>query len=112
MKFAVEHSDPAVIGITGDVLGGAEAMDFSRALSDLIRNGVTRVIIDLGEVHLMNSSGLGMLVGAAKSLKSANGALSVSGANAKIRDLFRMTRLDSLFVQYPSRDEALAAHAG
>jgi len=110
MTFTVEHTDPAIIKISGDVLGGADAMEFTQAVGDIIRAGVIRVVIDLGEVQLMNSSGLGMLVSAAKSLKSAQGVLSVVGANPKIRSLFKMTRLDSLFAQYQTRDEALAAH--
>lgn len=110
MTFTVEHTDPAVIRIAGDVLGGADAMEFTQAVGDLIRAGVARVVIDLSEVYLMNSSGLGMLVSAAKSLKSVQGVLSVAGANEKIQSLFKMTRLDLLFAQYPTREEALAAH--
>lgn len=110
MKFNIEHTDPAVVAIDGDVLGGAEAMEFTKAIGELIRSGIHHVVVDLTDVRLMNSSGLGMLVGASTSLRSANGTLAVAGANSKIRDLFKMTRLDSVLAQYETRTDALAAH--
>ena len=110
MTFSIEHNDPAVIALSGNVLGGAEAMEFSRAIGDLVRDGVRRMIVDLSDVPLMNSSGLGMLVGASTSLRSAGGSLAIAGANEKIQHLFRMTRLDSVLTHYPTRDEAVAAH--
>jgi anti-sigma B factor antagonist len=110
MTFSIEHNDPAVVALSGNVLGGAEAMEFSRAIGELVRSGVRRVIIDLTDVPLMNSSGLGMLVGASTSLRSAGGSLAVAGANEKIQHLFKMTRLDSVLAHYPTRDEAVAAH--
>ena len=110
MTFSIEHNDPAVIALSGNVLGGAEAMEFSRAIGDLVRDGVRRMIVDLSDVPLMNSSGLGMLVGASTSLRSAGGSLAIAGANEKIQHLFKMTRLDSVLTHYPTRDEAVAAH--
>lgn len=110
MKFTIEQTEPTVIAIHGDVLGGADAMEFTGAIGELIRKGVHHVVVDLSDVRLMNSSGLGMLVGASASLRSAKGTLAVAGANAKIRELFTMTRLDSVLAQYETRSEALAAH--
>jgi anti-sigma B factor antagonist len=111
MQFSIEHSDPAVILLSGNVLGGAEAMEFSRAVGELVRDGIRRVVVDLTEVPLMNSSGLGMLVGASTTLRSAGGSVAVAGANEKIQGLFKMTRLDSVLAQYATRDEAVAAYS-
>ncbi len=118
MTFTIEHNKPAgasanvpaVVLLSGNVLGGAEAVEFSRAIAGLLRDGVTRVIADLSDVPLMNSSGLGMLVAASSSMRSAGGVLAVSGANEKIQGLFKMTRIDSVLAHYPTRDEAMAAY--
>jgi anti-sigma B factor antagonist len=109
MKFTIEQNDPTVIAITGDVLGGADAMEFSRAINEQIREGAHQVIVDLSEVHLMNSSGLGMLVAASTSLRSSGGRLMVVGANERIKSLLKMTRLDSVFASYETRDAAVEA---
>ncbi len=110
MTFTIEHNDPAVVALDGNVLGGAEAMEFTRAVSDLVREGVRHVVVDLTNVPVMNSSGLGMLVGASTSLRTSGGSLAIAGANEKIQGLFRMTRLDSVLAQYATRDEAVAAY--
>ena len=111
MTFTIEeNSDPVVVALSGDVLGGADAMEFTRAIGEIVRGGQTRVIIDLSDVQLMNSSGLGMLVNASTSIRSAGGSFSVAGANPKIQSLFKMTRLDTVFANYSSRGEAVLAH--
>ncbi len=109
MTFTVEHTNPAIIALSGNVLGGADAMEFSKAVGDLIREGAQSVILDLTGVELMNSSGLGMLVSASKSLHSVEGDLVVVGANEKIKGLFKMTRLDSVFTQFATREEGVSS---
>lgn len=109
MTFSVEGSEPAIIALSGDVIGGAEALEFSGAVSELIRTGAHEVIVDLTNVRLMNSSGLGMLVGASTSLRSNQGTLMVACANERIQGLLKMTRLDSVFPSFDSREDAVAA---
>jgi anti-sigma B factor antagonist len=109
MTFALEQSDPAIVTLAGDVLGGAEAMEFTRAMGELLRTGARRIVIDVSDVSVMNSSGLGMLVGVSTSIRSAGGTVVVAGANEKILGLFRMTRLDSVLDNFPSRQAALAS---
>lgn len=109
MKHSIEQNEPTVIAIKGDVLGGADAMEFSRTISDQIRGGARQVIVDLTDVNLMNSSGLGMLVAASTSLRSSGGRLMVVGANDRIQSLLKMTRLDTVFTNYATRDAAVEA---
>ncbi len=110
MTFTIEQADPTVVVLSGDVLGGADALEFTRTISDLIREGTRHVVVDLEQVELMNSSGLGMLVSASGALRAAGGSMSIATANEKIQGLFRMTRLDSVLVNYPTRDEAISAN--
>lgn len=108
MKFTVEQTEPAIIVINGDVLGGADAMEFTSGVGELVREGARRVVVDMNAVELMNSSGLGMLVGAAKTVRGAGGEFCVVGANQKILSLFKMTRLDAVFRTFATREDALA----
>lgn len=110
MTFTIEQTEPTVVVLSGDVLGGADALEFTRTISDLIRDGARTVVVDLAQVELMNSSGLGMLVSASGALRSAGGSMSIASASEKIQGLFRMTRLDSVLAQYPTLDEAIAAN--
>ena len=108
MTFTVEHKDPAIILLSGSVLGGPEAMEFTEAIRDCISQGVINAVVDLTDVELMNSSGLGMLVAASRKFNAAGGGLALVGSNERIQKLFTMTRLDSVFRQYGSREEAVA----
>ncbi len=109
MIFTIERSDPAVIALAGEVLGGPDALEFTQAISEIVREGTSRLIVDMTDVPIVNSSGLGMLVNASTSLRSAGGRLAVSGANAKIRSLLKMTRLDTVFPSFDTREEAAAS---
>ncbi|MCE2502893.1 MAG: STAS domain-containing protein [Chlorobi bacterium] len=109
MTFRVDHSNPAMISLSGSVLGGPEAMEFTESVSGCIGKGIVNAVIDLSEVELMNSSGLGMLVAAFRTLTSAGGGLALVGPNERIQRLFTTTRLDSVFRQFESREEAVAS---
>ena len=109
MTFTVEHNDPALFSLNGSVLGGPEAMEFTEAVNSCISSGICHAVVDLSDVELMNSSGLGMLVAASRSLAGAGGGLALVGANDKLQKLFSMTRLDSVFRQYETCEEAVAS---
>ncbi len=62
-----------------------------------LESGVHNFIMDLTEVDFMDSAGLGQLVGALKKSAPHGGDVILVGPNKTIRDLLRMTRLDSIF---------------
>ncbi len=108
MTFEVEQGRPVVVALEGSALGGPEGMAFSSALSEALdaEKGAD-VVVDLTRVDIMNSSGLGMLVAASRSVKAAGGTLAIAGANEALQKLLRMTRLDTVFAQYETRDDAV-----
>jgi len=83
--------------------------------SDQIKNKVlslidanqTSLLIDLGEVDFIDSSGLGTLVSCLNSLKKAGGKLKICDIQENPRQVFEMTRLDRVFEIFYGRDEAL-----
>ncbi len=109
MEFTVENNDPLVVVLSGSVIGGAGALEFTRTVGDALRTGTRRVVVDLAEVPVMNSSGLGMLVSTYTTVRNSGGMFVLAGANEKILNLFKMTRLDLVFTHYPTRDEAMSA---
>ncbi len=84
-------------------------MEFTEAVNGCIGNGIVHAVVDMTDVELMNSSGLGMLVAASRSLVAAGGGIALVGANDRIRKLFSMTRLDSVFRQFGTPEEAIAS---
>jgi len=98
-----------VISLHGNLMGGPDASALNSTLHDLVKKGTTRVVLDLREVQFMNSSGLGILIGGASTLKNAGGGLAIAGAPEKILALITITRLGKVLATYPSVDAAVAS---
>ena len=79
------------------VLGGSDAAEFSRKVQDSAAAGVTKLILDLSAVEVMNSSGLGMLVAAHSTMKRHGGTLSFLHTPEVVMKLLRMTHLETVF---------------
>lgn len=110
MSFNVsEKYNCVVIEFKGNVMGGPDAVNLNEKLHDLIENDKTNVIVDLGKVKFMNSSGLGMLIGALTTMKKAGGDLRIANATDKIESLLIITKLITVFKHYKTLDEAAAS---
>jgi anti-sigma B factor antagonist len=59
--------------------------------------GSRRIVLDLTELGYMDSSGLGAIIGLYASAKSAGGRLEVINLSARVRQLFSITNVLSLF---------------
>ncbi|HEV2640134.1 MAG TPA: STAS domain-containing protein [Actinocrinis sp.] len=78
-------------------------------LADQARAGRHHLIVDMTEVAFMDSSGLGVLVGGLKRARTAGGSVTLTGANAHIHDVLRITGLLRVFPVCATTAEALSA---
>lgn len=99
-----------IIELKGNVMGGPSTEEFSDLLHSLVDKGKTNVIVDLGKVKFMNSSGLGMLIGGLTTLKKADGDLRICRADNKIESLLVVTKLITVFKHYKTLDEAVKSY--
>ncbi len=76
---------------------------------ELVDDGHTRLIVNLQEVGFMDSSGLGVLVGALKRLNERDGKLILVCPEGSPLKVLTITGLDKVFPIYASLDEALRA---
>lgn len=104
-----EKNDLAVIEFEGKVIGGPDAVSLNEKLHELINAGKANVIIDLGKVKFMNSSGLGMLISSLTTLRKAGGDLRIANHSDKIKELLEITQLAAVFRQFDSVSEAEAS---
>lgn len=111
MSFNVsEKYNCVVIEFKGNVMGGPDAVSLNEELHELIENDKTNVVVDLGKVKFMNSSGLGMLIGALTTMKKAGGDLRIANATDKIESLLIITKLITVFKHYKTLDEAIVSY--
>ncbi len=87
------------------ILDGTKATSFRQEISEQVDAGAGVVVIDLKEVTFMDSSGLGALVLALKTVRAANCELVVCSINEQIKILFELTSMDRVFKIFPNREE-------
>jgi anti-sigma B factor antagonist len=78
-------------------------------LIDLMADGHHRVIVDMDAVTFIDSNGLGVLIGALKRLRLANGDLRVAVSTDPVLRTMRVTGLHRVFGPYGSVDDAVAS---
>lgn len=104
-----EENGVTIIALSGKIMGGPEATQINDQIHALIDQNKKNLIIDLEEVDWMNSSGLGILIGAITTLKNNGGKLALINVSERIRNLFRITKLKDVFPVYPDKHSAMQA---
>ena len=108
IKEKVE-SDVAILTFKGDILGEPETSNIRDKIHSLVNDEVKHVVIDLGGVNFMNSSGLGALIASLTTMRGAGGDLRLARVGGKVQNLFVMTQLVKVFDTYETVDRALVS---
>src|SRR5256885_6216537 len=88
------------------------APQLRQRLISLVEAGDRQVVVDLGRVDFLDSTGLGVLVGALKRLRGVNGELTLVCGQERLLKIFRITGLDRVFTLYDTVDAATAGSDG
>ncbi|MEN8193238.1 MAG: STAS domain-containing protein [Bacteroidota bacterium] len=102
-----EKYGAVVITLKGNVMGGPDSQEFQDLLHKLFDDNKKNIVVDLGGVKFMNSTGLGMLISGYTSVKNGGGSLKLANATEKINSLLVITKLITIFDNYNSVDEAV-----
>jgi len=78
-------------------------------LLELVNEGKRQIVIDLGGVEFLDSTGLGVLVGGLKRVRSHEGDLRLVCTQSRILKVFEITGLTTVFSIFDSVDAATAA---
>ena len=111
-EFAItEHpseGDRHVLAVRGEI-DLFTAPELKQVLAESIENGRVRIVIDLTETTFLDSTALGVLIGAVKRLRSRDGALALVNTDENISKTFEITGLDQIFAIVGTRDDAVAS---
>ncbi|MDX1978165.1 MAG: STAS domain-containing protein [Pseudanabaenaceae cyanobacterium bins.68] len=83
------------------------AAKFRKEVNDLTAQNLKYLVVDLDDVGFMDSSGLGALVSALKSVKASNGEMVVCGLSEQVQMLFELTSMGKIFKIYGNVQEFL-----
>lgn len=82
------------------------------AINALIEKEVFSIVVNLEDVRYVDSTGLGVLIGALKRLKEHNGSIVLVCTNPQIKKIFQITGLVKIFSIYSNDEEALTSFKG
>jgi anti-anti-sigma factor len=84
------------------------SMELEKQMKALLDSGADRVLIDLGRLDFLSSSGLRIFIECAKRLKSAKGRLVFCRPNPSVLKVFKITQLDSVFEIHDGPEKAIS----
>jgi anti-sigma B factor antagonist len=98
-------SDHTVLEIGGEI-DVYTAPRVRERLIEMVGAGEKRIVVDLGKVEFLDSTGLGVLVGAHRRLRARSGTLTLVCPHERLLKIFRITGLDTVFEIHTSIDAA------
>ncbi|MFN3211298.1 MAG: STAS domain-containing protein [Roseovarius sp.] len=105
------HNSILVITVEDNRIDAASAIRFKDAMRALTEDGPAHAVLDLSGVAFIDSSGLGAIIAAMKQMGEGC-RLDLAGLTPDVARVFRLTRMDSIFVIHPDMAAALQRAAG
>ena len=93
-----------IIKLSG-IINSANSQELREKITHLLKSGTKIVLVDCQDVTFMDSSALGALVLAFKSLRAADKKLFLCSINEQVRILFELTGMDKVFEIFNNQDE-------
>ncbi len=101
----------AVVSLSGKLMGGPDAESVRELIRECLDNNTKDILIDLGDVSWVNSTGLGILIASHVTVTKAGGNMKLSRVSKRIHQIFMVTKLHTVFETYETEAEALASFA-
>lgn len=102
-----EKEDLVLLEMKGKLVDKAEAVDIGAEVEEQIASNHNRFIIDLSDLEYMNSTGLNIILNLMNKCRNMGGEAVVAGSTSRIKSLFSVTKLDTVFTLKDSREEAV-----
>ena len=106
MEINVERKNGTLISRVAGRVDSANAREFEQALSSAIGDD-RKVILDLGDLSYISSSGLRILLLVAKSLRTRGAEFALCSLSDPIREVFEISGFDQIIAIYDSVEEVI-----
>jgi anti-sigma B factor antagonist len=110
MAFSYDISEKEsliLLEMNGKLVDKAEAVEIGEDVEERFSQGHNKFIIDLSELEYMNSTGLNIILKLMNACRNKGGDAVVAGSTSRIKSLFAVTKLDSVFTLTETVDEAI-----
>ena len=99
-----------VLDLNGRITLGEGSVQLREAVRDLISKGSRSILLNMGDVNYIDSSGLGELVSAFTTAKNQGASVKLLGLNKKVKDVLQLTKLYTVFDIYDDETTAIASY--
>jgi anti-sigma B factor antagonist len=107
MKASTRQVDGiTIVDLSGRITLGEGSVVLRDTIKDLLGKGQKKILLNLGDVSYIDSSGIGELVSAFTSVRNQGGELKLLHLTKKVHDLLQITKLYTVF---DVRDDEAAA---
>jgi len=107
-----ETADATILDMSGRVTLGEGLGDLRDSIREALSGTRKNIVLNLGEVSYIDSSGLGQLIGSYASVRERGGQMKLVNLQKKVVDLMQITKLLTVFETYNTETAALASFAG
>jgi anti-sigma B factor antagonist len=104
-----QAGDVTVLDLSGKVTIGEGSVQLREAVRRLLDEGKKKILLNLGDVSYVDSSGIGELVSSYTTAGNAGGQLKLLNLTKKIQDLLMITKLLTVFETFDSEEKALGS---
>jgi anti-sigma B factor antagonist len=102
-----QAGDVTVLDMSGKITIGEGSVALRTAIRRLLEEGKKRILLNLGGVSYIDSSGIGELVSSYTAINKEGGQLKLLNLTQKIKDLLTITKLLTVFDVYEREADAL-----
>jgi len=105
-----EDGSVTIVDVSGRISLGEGSALLRKTIRDLLDAGHTRILLNLGDVNYIDSSGIGELVSGFTAVRSRNGELKLLNLTKKVHDLLQITKLFTVFDVYNDEGTAIRSY--
>ena len=98
-----------VLDLNGRITLGEGSVQLREAVRDLISKGSKNILLNMGDVNYIDSSGLGELVSAFTTAKNQGASVKLLSLTKKVKDVLQLTKLYTVFDIYDDEASAIAS---
>jgi len=114
--MALEHFDWEVQGVyvvhlQGSITLGEDTRRLRELIHKTLDEGRDKILLNMAEVHYIDSSGLGELIAAQTTTRNRGGRLKLMKLTPRVKDLVQLTKVHRVFEVFPDEDSAVRSFA-
>jgi anti-sigma B factor antagonist len=104
-----QAGDVTVVDLSGKITIGEGSVHLRETIRKMLDGGTRKILLNLGDVSYVDSSGIGELVSSYTTTSNQGGQLKLLNLTRKIQDLLMITKLLTVFEHFDNEDSAVAS---